>query len=67
MRYIERGYQKPLEHPLILGACLHVEHPHLKSLTKKNKSERGRTGGDTKDLNAIKGATNFNKGDKPKR
>ncbi len=68
MQNIERGYQKSFEHPLISKACLHVEHPHLKLPTKKKKKNKGgRAKRDAKDLNAIKGVTNFNKGDKPKR
>jgi hypothetical protein len=37
-RNIEKGYQKPLGHPLILRACLHVEHPRLEFPTKKEKA-----------------------------
>jgi hypothetical protein len=66
MRYIKRGYQKPLEHPLILGAYLHVEHPHLEPLTKKI-NEGGKAKRDPKDLNVIRGATKFSKSDKPRR
>jgi hypothetical protein len=36
-RNIEKGYQKPLGHPLILRACLHVEHPRLEFPTKKKR------------------------------
>jgi len=34
---IERGYQKPLRCPLILGARLHLEHLHLKPHVKKKR------------------------------
>jgi hypothetical protein len=45
---------------------LHVEHPHLKPLAKK-KAKGGKAKKDTKDLDATKGATKLNRGDKPKR
>jgi len=34
---LKEDTQKPLGHPLILGACLHVEHPCLKPLAKKKR------------------------------
>jgi len=34
---IEKGYQKPPKCPLILGACLHFEHLHLKPHVKIKK------------------------------
>jgi hypothetical protein len=46
---------------------LHVEHPHLEPHEEKKKGIGGKAKGDTKDLDATKGATNFNRGDKPKR
>jgi len=32
---IEKRYQKPLEHPSMLGTHLHAEHPQQKPPTKK--------------------------------
>lgn len=58
---IERRYQKPLGHPLILGTSLHAKHPHLKLLAKKN--ERGKAKGDAKDLNAIKRGNKIQQGE----
>jgi hypothetical protein len=37
---IEKGYQKPLGHPLMLRTRLYSKHPHLKPLTKKKRQQK---------------------------
>jgi len=49
-----------------LGTSLHAEHPHLEPLAKK-RSKGGKVKRDTNDLDAIKGAIKFSKGDEPNR
>jgi hypothetical protein len=39
-RNIEKGYQKPLGHPLILKTHMHVKHLHLKPPTKKKRRKK---------------------------
>jgi hypothetical protein len=46
-----------------LKACLHAKHPPLKPLTRKGEGSKAKR--DAKDLDAIRVATKFNKGDKP--
>jgi len=49
-----------------LGTSLHAEHPHLEPLAKKEAKE-AKLKGTTNDLDAIKGAIKFSKGDEPNR
>jgi hypothetical protein len=44
-----------------------VKRRTTRTFYQKKKKKGGRDKWDTKDLNAIRGAIKFNKGDKPKR
>jgi hypothetical protein len=42
---IDKIYQKPFEHPLIVGECLHNEHLCLEPPIKKEKMKKTKSNG----------------------